>query len=79
MPILTLTNEQVIELVKQLPIEQQVEVFRFLICQQWSKWESLSHYGSDKVRRVAQDRGYDWDTMTDEAREAFLNEVVHEN
>lgn len=31
MPTFNLTNEQVIELVKQLPSEQQIEVFRFLL------------------------------------------------
>jgi hypothetical protein len=29
MPIVTLSDEQVVELVKKLPSEQQVEVFRF--------------------------------------------------
>ncbi len=58
MATLTLSNEQVVELVKQLPVEQQVEVFKFLLLQQWDKWESLSRYGADKVRLVAQERGY---------------------
>jgi len=38
MPTFTLTNEQVIELVKQLSNEQQIEVFRFLLLQQWGQW-----------------------------------------
>jgi len=46
MPILTLSNEQVVELVKQLSPEQQIEVFRFLLSQQWGQWELLSRYGS---------------------------------
>ena len=33
MPTLNLTNEQVIELIKQLPIQQQGEIFRFLLLQ----------------------------------------------
>lgn len=78
MPILTLTNEQVVELVKQLPVEQQVEIFRFLLIQQWGRWESLSQYGFDKVRLAARERGCDWETMTEDEREAFINEVVHE-
>jgi len=78
MPTFALTNEQVIELVKQLPSEQQIEVFRFLLLQQWGKWESLSRYGADKVRLVAQNRGQNWDTMTEDEREAFIDEVVHE-
>jgi hypothetical protein len=78
MPILTLSNEQVVELVKQLPVQQQVEVFKFLLLQQWKKWESLSRYGSEKVRLVAQERGYNWDAMTEDEREAFISDVVHE-
>lgn len=79
MPIVTLSNEQVVELFKQLPTEQQVEVFRLLLLQQWGRWESFSRYGSDKARLVAQERGYDWDVMTEEEREAFIDTVVHEN
>jgi hypothetical protein len=79
MPILTLSNEQVVELVKQLSPEQQVEIFRFLLLQQWGEWESLSQYGASKARLIAKERGFDWDTMTEEAREALINELVHED
>lgn len=79
MATLILSDEQVIELVKQLPVEQQVEVFRFLLLQQWGKWESLSHYGAEKARLVAQGRSLDWDAMTEEEREAFIDDVVHED
>ncbi len=78
MPVLTLTNEQAIELVKQLPGEQQAEIFKFLLVQQWEKWQLLSEYGSDKVRLAAQERGYDWDKMTEDEQEAFIDEIVHE-
>jgi hypothetical protein len=78
MPILSLSDEQVVELVKQLPVEQQAEVFRFLLLQQWGKWESLSRYGADKARLVAQERGHNWDAMTEEKREALIDDVVHE-
>lgn len=79
MPTLNLSNEQVLELVKQLPIEQQVEVFKFLLLQQWGQWESLSRYGVEKVRILAQERGYNWDTMTEAEREVFIDELVHED
>ena len=79
MPSFTLTNEQVVELVKQLPAEQQIEVFRFLLLQQWGQWESLSAYGAEKARLVAQERGQDWDVMTEDERETFIDEVVHED
>ena len=78
MPMLTLSNDQVVEIVRQLPIEQQTEIFRFLLLQQWGQWESLSRYGEDKVKIVAQERGFDWDTMTEDEREDFIDNVVHE-
>jgi len=78
MPMLTLSNDQVIELVRQLTPEQQTEVFRFLLLQQWGRWESLSRYGADKVKAAAQERGFDWDTMTEDEREDFIDRVVHE-
>lgn len=79
MATLILSNEQVIELVKQLPVEQQLEVFRYLLLQQWGKWESLSRYGAEKARLVAQGKGLDWEAMTEEEREAFIDDVVHED
>jgi hypothetical protein len=53
MPSLTLSNEQVVELVKQLPQEQKVEIFRFLLLSQWQQWQDLSSYGTDKVKLAA--------------------------
>lgn len=75
----TFTNEQVVEWVKKLTAEQQIEVFRFLLLQQWEQWESLSRYGAERVRLVAQERGQDWDTMTEDERETFIDEVLHED
>ncbi|CCI01517.1 hypothetical protein [Microcystis aeruginosa] len=78
MPKLTLSNEQAIELVKQLPEDQKREVYKILILSQWNRWESLSNYAIDKARIVAKECGYDWDTMTEEEREEFIDEIVHE-
>jgi len=79
MPTLNLSNEQVVELVKQLPIQQQVEIFKFLLLQQWGKWESLSRYGANQARLVAREHSLDWDTMTEAEREDFIDDVVHED
>ena len=78
MPNLTLSNEQVIELVKQLPEAQQQELFRVLIQRQWGNMEAITAYGSQQAKIVAAERGYDWDTMTEDEREEFIDEIVHE-
>ena len=47
MPNLTLSNEQVIELVKQLPEAQQQEVYKILILSQWRQLEPVFNEGAD--------------------------------
>jgi hypothetical protein len=79
MPTLTLSNAQVVEMVKQLPVELQTELFRFLLLQQWGKWEQLSRYGADQARLIAQERGLDWDSMTEKERENLIDDLVHED
>ncbi|MEG3438081.1 hypothetical protein V0288_13215 [Pannus brasiliensis CCIBt3594] len=78
MPNINLTTEQVIDLFNQLPEDQQREVYKILILRQSERWESLSNYAIDKARIVAKERGYDWDTMTEEEKETFIDEIVHE-
>jgi len=78
MPNLTLTNEQVIDLVKQLEREQQLEIFNFLLFQEWGEWASLSIYGAEKVRNAAMKRGYNWDLMSEGDREDLIDKIVHE-
>ncbi|AKE65922.1 hypothetical protein MYAER_3584 [Microcystis aeruginosa NIES-2549] len=38
----------------------------------------LCHYAIDKARIVAKERGYNWDTMTEEEKEEFIDNIVHE-
>lgn len=79
MPTLILTDEQVFELVKQLPPNKQAELFQFLQQQQQEKWEELSRTGQEEVRKAALERGKNWDTMTEEEREDFIDDIMHED
>jgi aminoglycoside 3-N-acetyltransferase I len=49
MPNISLTNEQVVDLVKQLPPTQQDEVFHYLLRQRWEAWVELSRLGQEGV------------------------------
>ncbi|MBV9389390.1 MAG: hypothetical protein JOZ78_23455 [Chroococcidiopsidaceae cyanobacterium CP_BM_ER_R8_30] len=79
MPTLTLTDEQVIELVKQLPPEQQEILFQFLLTRNWVTWADLSRYGEERVRMAAAQRDRNWDKMTEVEREALIDDLVHED
>lgn len=79
MPTLKLTDEQVIELVKQLSKEQQDRLFEYLLIKESPVWEDITRYGEERAREVAAKRGRDWKTMTEEEKEDFVNELVHED
>jgi hypothetical protein len=51
--------------------------FRFLLHHQ--KWESLTQYGDHQSKIVAQERGYQWERMTNDERESFIDDLVHED
>jgi hypothetical protein len=79
MPMLELSDEQVIELAKRLPREKQDALLRELLLLRWSNWESLSQYGQARVRELSAQRGLNWDAMSDADREAFVDDLVHED
>jgi hypothetical protein len=78
MPNLILTNEQVIDLFKQLPEDQQREVYKILILSQWGHLEPVFNEGAERARIVDKERSQDWDAMTEDEREEFIDEIVHE-
>jgi hypothetical protein len=79
MPILSLSNDQVIELVKQLPRTQQEELLKILLTQPWYSWKKLTHDSTDKARFAATKRGRNWDLMTEDEPEMFIDEILHED
>ncbi len=79
MPTLKLTDQQVVDLVEQLPQDRQAALVRSLLAQQWPAWDELTRFGEEHIRIVASKRGRNWDTMSDEEREAFVDDLVHED
>lgn len=79
MPTLEITAEQVFELAKQLPRDQETELFKSLLAHQWPEWDDLARAGAEGARRAAALRGRDWDAMTEAEREQFVVEIVHED
>jgi hypothetical protein len=79
MPTLRLTDEQVLDLVQQLPDAQRDKLFAALLAERRRKWERWSEDAQDGARRAAALRGKNWDTMTEEEKEDFIDDVVHED
>ena len=74
-----LEENQVIDLVRQLAPEKQAELLRTLLTSAWPGWTSGASYGEQRARAAAKQRGREWDRMGETEREAFVDEVLHED
>jgi hypothetical protein len=76
---ITLSDEQVLKLVDQLPPERKQELFSRLAASAWPEWASIVAEAEPQVRRLAAERGLDWDTLTEDERLTFVNDLVHDD
>lgn len=78
MATLSLTDEQVVQLVKQLPLQSKQRVLTDLTAERDPWWQAAARDGEKDMRRLAAARGLDWETMTEAQRETFVDELLHE-
>ncbi|AFZ55647.1 hypothetical protein H6G54_22455 [Anabaena cylindrica FACHB-243] len=79
MPNLTLSDQQVIELVKQLPPESKRVVLLALAKESESERESRMEYAEKQLHNLCAERDLNWDTMSEDERETFIDDLVHED
>lgn len=79
MPNLTLSDQQVIELVKQLPPESKRVVLLELAKESENEHEYRMEYAENQLRNLCTERGLNWDTMSEDERESFIDDLVHED
>lgn len=79
MPMLELSDEQVISLLKQLPPERQRAALLALAGSTAPRRAQRLQFAESQLRRVCSERGLDWDKMSEEERESFVDDMVHED
>ena len=79
MPTVSLTDEQVIELITQLPPERKRAALLTLAKDARARRETRLEYAESQLRRLCSDSGMDWDSMSEDEREAFIDDLVHED
>ena len=79
MPTLTVTDDQVIELIRQLPPERKHAILFALAKDAAAERGARMVYAEEQLRRVCAERGLNWDMMSEEEREAFIDDLVHED
>lgn len=77
MPTIDLTSDQVIELMQQMPVQERQKALAVLVqglvSGEKERNESLAH----GIREACEARGVQWDTMTDNGRETFIDDLLH--
>lgn len=79
MPMLELSDEQVLNLLKQLPPARQRAALLALAGASPQRHAERIQYAESQLRRLCDERGLSWDTMSDEERESFTDQLVHED
>jgi hypothetical protein len=79
MPTLELTDAQVVELVKQMPPERRRAALLALAAGAAERREERTQYAEEQLRRATAERGLEWDTMSEDQREDFIDDLLHED
>jgi hypothetical protein len=79
MPTLNLNEEQVLSLIDQLSSDQQIQILQKLFQKQQTNWESFAEKGQIAIHKIAHEKNQDWETMTEEEKEDFINDLIHED
>ena len=78
MTVLESSDEQVISLVRQLPAEGKRRALLALAQDSQGRREERLRFGEAQLRRASTDRGLDWDCLSEDEQEAFVNDLLHE-
>ena len=79
MPTLELTEQQVVDLMKQLPPARKRDALLALASDAAARREERMQFAEAQLRRLCAERGRDWDKLSDDERELFIDELVHED
>lgn len=78
MPTMTLTNEQVINLVRQLPLQEKQTALMALAEEARTRQLSRMTFAEAQLRQLCAERGLDWEVMSEDEREQFVDDLLHE-
>jgi hypothetical protein len=78
MSVLELSNEQVLSLIRQLPSQAKRAALLTLAQEANARRAERISYAETQLRQQARERGLDWDSLDEAAREEFVNRLLHE-
>ncbi len=75
---LELSDEQVISLLRSLPAERKRVALLALAHDAQAGREDRLRLGEAELRRASAKRGLDWDRLSEDERERFVDDLLHE-
>ena len=72
-------ERQVLDIIGTLSAERRRIVLYELARDSREAWERNTAYAEEQLRRLAGERGQDWDRMDDEQRLQFVDDLLHED
>jgi hypothetical protein len=72
------SDEQVISLVRGLPAERKRAALLALAQDAQASREDRRRFGEAQLRRACAERGLDWDRLSEDDRESFVDGLLHE-
>jgi hypothetical protein len=79
MPIVELSDAQVVDLVKQLPPDRQRAALLVLAAGAAQRRDERIQFAEGQLRRLAAERGLEWDKMPDDRRQDLVDDLLHED
>ena len=74
---LEIPESQIVAWVKQLSPTAKRAILQSLI-PDLDQFEALVDYGSQRIHELSAERGLDWDTLSEEDRQQFVDTLLHE-
>lgn len=79
MAVLEVTKEQIFDLVLRLPAEQKREMLLLLAANVPAERAQRQQFAEEQLRRLCAGRGLDWGALSADEREAFIDDLIHED
>lgn len=79
MVALTQQEREVVDLFQRLPLERQREVMLAMFHTDPDRWRRYQPEGEAELRKLAAERGLDWDKLDDDGRQNFVDQLLHED
>jgi len=78
MVALTKQEKEVVDRFEQLPPERQRYLMLLMFRSDPERWRKHQTEGEQQLRELAADHGRDWDKLSDEQRQDFVNRLLHQ-